>query len=71
MVVKHNKNNRTHFVYNKYGTVESFISTPFKNARKATKLTIRSGKTRLDLNGRQVRALRQVLAKAESLSSRD
>lgn len=70
MVIRKNNKNRTHFVYQEYGDVEAFISTPFKGAKKATKLTIRnSDGTRLDLNGSQVRALRTVLATAEKLSA--
>ena len=70
MVIKENNKNRTYFVYESYGNVETFISTPFKGAKKATKLTIRSTDgTRLDLNGRQVSALRAVLSKANKLSA--
>jgi len=70
MVIKENNKNQTYFVYEGYGDVEAFISTPFKGAKKATKLTIRSTDgTRLDLNGRQVRVLRSVLNKAEKLSA--
>jgi hypothetical protein len=68
MVIKTNKNNRTYFVYDKNGGIETFISTPFAGAKKATRLTIRDGYERLELNGRQVRSLRAVLDKAEELS---
>jgi hypothetical protein len=69
MVIKTNKNNRTFFVYDKNSGVETFISTPFAGAKKATTLTIRDGDYRLDLNGRQVRTLRAVLDKAAELSA--
>lgn len=70
MIIKNNKKNRTHFVYDKYGTVETFISSPYKNAKRGTRLTVRQGSTRLDLNGRQVRTLTNVLIKAMKLSSK-
>jgi len=70
MVIRKNNKNRTHFLYEVYGNVETFISTPFKGAKKATKLTIRSTDgSRVDLNGRQVRILRSVLDKATKLSA--
>lgn len=68
--VKHNRGNRTHFVYDKYGSVETFISTPYKKSKQATQLTVRSGKNRVDLNGRQVATLRKLLAKAAQLSNK-
>lgn len=70
MIIKNNKKNRTHYVYAKYGTVETFISTPHKNVRRGTKLTVRAGKTRVDLNGRQVKTLAAVLNTALTLSSK-
>jgi|TARA_R110000868_G_scaffold20318_1_gene86176 hypothetical protein len=70
MIIKNNKSNRTHYVYAKYGKVETFISTPHKNAKRGTRLTVRSGAIRLDLNGRQVRTLAAVLNKARQLSSK-
>jgi len=69
MTVKENPKNRTYFVYDKSGGIESFISTPFRGAKKATRLTIRDQNgEELNLDGRQVRTLRAVLAKAEELS---
>ena len=70
MVIKQNNKARTYFVFEGYGNVDTFISTSFKGAKQATRLTIRTkqGK-RIDLNGRQVNALRAVLSKAAKLSS--
>ena len=70
ITIKNNRHNRTHFVYDKYGNVETFITTPHKKSKRATRLTIRSGKTRIDLNGRQVSVLRKVLGKAFTLSNK-
>ncbi len=69
MTIRKNTKNRTHFVYDRYGSVETFISTPVKKSKRKTLLTIRSGKTRLDLNGRQVLTLKRLLYKADQLSS--
>lgn len=70
MVIKENNKARTYFVFEGYGGVDTFISTPFKGAKKATKLTIRTKQgTRIDLNGRQINALRAVLSKAAKLSA--
>lgn len=66
MIVRQNAKNKTNFVYNKVQNVEAFISTPLAGAKKATRLTIRNGNTRLDLNGAQARALRKVLDVAYS-----
>jgi len=68
--VKHNRHKRTHFVYDKYGTVETFITTPYNKSKRGTRLTVRCGENRVDLNGRQVATLRAVLRKATQLSSK-
>jgi len=70
MTIKQSRKNRLHYVYEQTAGLNARMSTPFKNARKATKLTITSGNTSIDLNGRQVRALRNVIAKATALSSK-
>jgi len=70
MTIKQSKKNRLHYVYENIAGISTRMSTPFKNAKRATKLTITNGNTTLDLNGRQVRALRNVIAKATSLSSK-
>lgn len=68
--VKHNRHKRTHFVYDRYGAVETFMTTPYNKSKRATRLTVRSGKNRVDLNGRQVATLRALLRKASQLSSK-
>jgi hypothetical protein len=65
MIIRKNNKMQTNFVYNSAAKVETFISYPFAGTKRAgTRLTIRNGKTRIDLNGRQVKALRKVLATA-------
>jgi hypothetical protein len=41
--------------------IELYLSTPLAGAKKASRLTVRAGNTRIDLNGRQIKALREVL----------
>lgn len=62
MYTRKNKKNRTNFVGHTTAGVELYLSTPIAAAKTASRLTVRAGKTRIDLNGRQIRALRQVLA---------
>jgi len=69
MIIKNNNKNKTHFVYDKCGQLETFISTPFKNSKRGTRLTVREGANRLDLNGREVKLLASVLNKALELSN--
>lgn len=64
MYIRKNQKNKTNFVGHNTTGVELYLSTPFKGAKKASRLTVRSGKTRLDLNGRQINALRKVLETA-------
>ena len=61
MYTRTNTRNKTNFVGHNSTGVELYLSTPLPKAKKAAKLTIRSGDTRLDLNGRQIKALRDVL----------
>ena len=61
MYTRTNTRNKTNFVGHNSTGVELYLSTPLPKAKKAAKLTIRSGETRLDLNGRQIKALRDVL----------
>jgi hypothetical protein len=64
MFVKKNRKNRTWFVgHRNPKNVEVFYSVSFKNAKRGSKLTIRVDGKRLDLNGRQVSLLKQVLDK--------
>lgn len=62
MYTRTNARNKTNFVGHNTSGVEMYLSTPMLSAKKASRLTLRSGKTRVDLNGRQIRALREVLS---------
>ncbi len=62
MYTRTNARNKTNFVGHNTSGVEMYLSTPLASAKKASRLTLRSGKTRVDLNGRQIRALREVLS---------
>lgn len=68
MIKRKNTKNRTSFVYNVSGGVETFISQSFKNAKQGNRLTVRSGNARIDLNGRQITALKKVLAASSRLA---
>ena len=61
MYTRTNARNKTNFVGHNSTGVELYLSTPMPKAKKAARLTIRSGKTRVDLDGRQIKALREVL----------
>lgn len=63
MVTRKNTTNKTTFAYNKVQGVETFASAPFKGVKSVGKrLSIRAGSKRIDLNGRQINALKNVLA---------
>ena len=62
MYTRKNTRNKTNFVGHNSTGVEVYLSTPVAGAKKAARLTLRAGDTRLDLNGRQIKALRDVLA---------
>ena len=63
MVTRKNTKNKTTFAYNKFQGLEAFASAPFKGVKSVGKmLSIRSGSKRIDLNGRQINALKSVLA---------
>jgi len=62
MYTRNNIRNKTNFVGHNTTGVELYLSTPVAGAKKASRLTLRAGDTRLDLNGRQIKALREVLA---------
>ena len=62
MFVKKNRKNRTWFVgHRNPKNVELFYSVPFKKAKRKSQLTIKVGRTRIDLNGRQVALLNKIL----------
>ena len=62
MYTRTNARNKTNFVGHNSSGVEIYLSTPVAKAKKASRLTLRSGNTRVDLDGRQIKALREVLA---------
>jgi hypothetical protein len=62
MYTRKNSKNKTNFVGHNSTGVELYLSTPLSGAKKASRLTLRAGDNRLDLNGRQIKALREVLA---------
>lgn len=68
MKVINNTRQKTYFVQRKNAAINTYIAGPTNGAHRATRLTIQSGKTRLDLNGRQIRALREVLEKSKALA---
>ena len=61
MYTRKNAKNKTNFVGHNTAGVELYLSTPMGGSHGASKLTVRDGESRIDLNGRQIRALRQVL----------
>lgn len=62
MYTRTNARNKTNFVGHNSSGVEIYLSTPVAKAKKASRLTLRSGNTRVDLDGRQIKALREVLS---------
>lgn len=70
MKIKENTKNRSHFIYDKYGALETFMFTPKLKSKRRTSLTICSGNNKIDLNGHQINILRRVLNTAKKLSSR-
>lgn len=67
-VVKNN--NRTFTVSTRYGNLNAAIRTSAPKARQGTELAITTGKDVITFNGREVRALSKMLAKASSISKR-
>jgi hypothetical protein len=70
MITRRNKKNRTAFVYDSVGTFEAFVSQTFRGAKQGNRLTLRDGDDRVDIYGRELRVLRNVLNKANVLASR-
>jgi len=68
MKIINDSRRKTYFVQRKNAAINTYIAGPTDGAHRATRLTIHSGKTRLDLNGRQIRALREVLDKSKSFA---
>jgi len=62
MYTRTNARNKTNFVGHNSTGVEIYLSTPVAKAKKASRLTLRAGNARVDLTGRQINALREVLS---------
>ncbi len=70
MFVSKNNKNRTWFVGHRMTSNEKngmFYSVPFKLSKRATRLTIKLGKDRVDLDGHQVNLLKKVLIAGDHL----
>lgn len=68
-VIKNTRKKQT-FVQQKNNSINAYITTPFAGAHRATRLTIRVGENRMDLNGRQAKTLRAVLDKSQALRTK-
>ena len=68
MKIINDSRRKTYFVQRKTSAINTYIAGPTNGAHRATRLTVQVGKTRLDLNGRQIRALREVLDKRRTLA---
>lgn len=67
-VMKINTQNRRHVIQTTTAGLSTQFVVPFAGVHRATTLTLRTGNRSLSLNGRQVRALREVLNKSTQLS---
>ncbi len=70
MITRKNKKNRTAFVYDSVGNFEAFVSQTFRGAKQGSRLTLRTDTDRVDIYGRELRILRNVLNKANTLAAR-
>ena len=70
MIARKNNKNRTAFVYDNRSGFEAFVSQTFKGAKQGSRLTLRFGEDRIDLNGAELRLLRGVLNTANRLAAR-
>ena len=70
MKVLKNTQKKQIFVQQKNKTINAYITVPFAGAHRSTRLTIKSGDVRLDLDGRQVKTLRYVLDRSRALTDR-
>lgn len=68
MKIINDSRRKTYFVQRKNATINTYIAGPTNGAHRATRLTLHVGKTRLDLNGNQIRALRGVLDTSKALA---
>jgi hypothetical protein len=69
MYTRKNARNKTNFIGHNSSGVEIYLSTPFPKAKKASRLTLRAGNARVDLSGRQIKALREVLSAGYTTAS--
>lgn len=69
MKILNNPRKQTYFIQQKNDNINTYITVPVAGAHRASRLTIRAGDVRLDLNGRQIRALRSVLDKSRELNT--
>ena len=67
MKILRNTRKKQTFVQQKNNSINAYITTPFAGTHSATRLTIRVGDNRVDLDGRQVKTLRSVLEKSQAL----
>jgi hypothetical protein len=69
MVTRKNAKNQTAYVGNVTPSgLGIFYSVPLRGAKKAQKLTIRSGRTTINLTGSQVRSLTRVISTAKRMA---
>ena len=68
MKIINDSRRKTYFVQRQNAAINTYIAGPTNGAHRATRLTLLVGKTRLDLNGNQIRALRSVLDKSKTLA---
>lgn len=66
--MKINTQNRRHVIQSTTAGISAQFVVPVAGAHRATSLTIRTGNKSVSLNGRQVRVLREVLAKSTQLT---
>lgn len=68
MKIINDSHRKMYFVQLKNATINTYMAGPTNGAHRATRLTLHVGKTQLDLNGNQIRALREVLDKSKTLA---
>jgi len=61
--------NKNYLITNTTAGVNFTLTTSIPTAKRAKNLVIKSGKTKLKLNGRQLKALKTVFAKEQKIIS--
>jgi hypothetical protein len=70
MFVAKNRKNRTYFVGNRgKDGLNVYYSVSLPKAKRRSMLTLKLGDKRIDLTGRQVRLLKEILQKGTELSN--